>query len=75
MYSSTYSLLSRSRSDPKINLSGTMDSHASSQPPSVRSLPQHYQMYSDSGSYPASRSSDSPRSMSISSSSSGPGEL
>ncbi|XP_060600298.1 SH3 and multiple ankyrin repeat domains protein 2-like isoform X2 [Ruditapes philippinarum] len=74
MYSSTMSLMSRSRSDPKLNITNTIDdSNITSPPSSMRSLPQHYQMYSDSGSYSASRGSDSPRSMSISSNSSGPG--
>ncbi|XP_060600302.1 SH3 and multiple ankyrin repeat domains protein 2-like isoform X4 [Ruditapes philippinarum] len=73
MYSSTMSLMSRSRSDPKLNITNTIDdSNITSPPSSMRSLPQHYQMYSDSGSYSASRGSDSPRSMSISSNSSGP---
>lgn len=73
MYGSTLSLMSRSRSDPKLNITSTIDdSNITSPPSSMRSLPQHYQMYSDSGSY--SRGSDSPRSMSISSNSSGPGK-
>ncbi|XP_052808727.1 SH3 and multiple ankyrin repeat domains protein 2-like isoform X2 [Mya arenaria] len=74
MYDSTLSLISRSRSDPKLNISSAVnESHVISPPESMRSLPQHYNVYSDSGSYSASRGSDSPRSMSISSNSSGPG--
>ncbi|WAR09031.1 SHAN3-like protein, partial [Mya arenaria] len=73
MYDSTLSLISRSRSDPKLNISSAVnESHVISPPESMRSLPQHYNVYSDSGSYSASRGSDSPRSMSISSNSSGP---
>ncbi|KAL4233853.1 hypothetical protein ACF0H5_008529 [Mactra antiquata] len=77
MYASTLSLSSRSRSDPKLNITSAIDdSNITSPPSSMRSLPQHYNnnnnMYSDSGSYSASRGSDSPRSMSISSNSSGP---
>ncbi|KAH3738659.1 SH3 and multiple ankyrin repeat domains protein 3-like isoform X2 [Dreissena polymorpha] len=72
MYASTMSLISRSRSDPKLNVTMAMDDSSVVSPPgSMRSLPHQYNMYSDSGSYSASKGSNSPRSMSISSNSSG----
>ena len=78
MFSSTLSLLSRSRSDPKLNIScaidNNVDPNVTSLPASMRNLPKGFQMNSDSGSYPASRDSDSMRSMSVSSSSSGNGK-
>ncbi|KAL3883000.1 hypothetical protein ACJMK2_029300 [Sinanodonta woodiana] len=77
VFSSNFSVLSRSRSDPKLNFAGLdmdmKDQQAQTVPTRAFKGPSHrFHANFDYGSYPASQSSDSPKSLSISSTSSGP---